>query len=439
MAAIVAKGACNFEAFSPLFLWSRLFETERGIEKIPPARPSNFMIKRANIFSVIRALASNVNQIRVKPSINWFFIKYLCKFTIFDAEGKLILHSHFPPINSEAYRRFIVEHLLNKNAGPSHAQIGVTNACPQNCEYCYSKGKNGKVMDTATIIKLVKDLKEMGVFWVGFTGGEPLLNKNIAQIVESASDGCATKLFTTGCNLDRQLALNLKNAGLYSVSVSLDHWMESEHDKVRRYPGAFKIALKALEIFKNVGGIHVGVSAVLSKEMIRHRQVEEFLSFLEKLEIHEAWLSEAKPAIPESWNNAFVISEEDRAMLCKLQNEYNKKGKMTLNYLGHFECKEHFGCAAGNKMIYVDSHGDVSPCVFLPISFGNIGEKPVQEIYAAMKRCFPTEDRCFVNANYSLLWENYQGHFPLDEEEASRMMEQVRFAPMAKFFRLHYT
>ncbi|HUI29667.1 MAG TPA: radical SAM protein [Candidatus Acidoferrales bacterium] len=397
------------------------------------------MIKRASTFSVIRALASNVNQIRVKPSINWFFIKYLRKFNIINVGGKLIIHSHLPPINSRAYKRFIAEHLLNKNAGPSHAQIGVTNACPQDCEYCYSKNKKGKVMETGTIIRLINDLKEMGVFWIGFTGGEPLLNKDIVRIVESASDRCAVKLFTTGSTLTERLARDLKNAGLSSVSVSLDHWKESEHDKVRRYPGAFKIALNALEVFKSIGDIHVGISAVLSKEMVRRRQVEEFLGFLEKLEIHEAWLSESKPAIPQMWNDNFVINEEERLELCKLQNEYNKRGRMTVNYLGHFECKEHFGCAAANKMIYIDACGNVSPCVFMPVSFGNVNQESVRDIYSDMKRRFPTENRCFVNANYPLLRKNYHDRLPLSEEETLAMMEEARFAPMAKFFQLHYT
>jgi MoaA/NifB/PqqE/SkfB family radical SAM enzyme len=396
------------------------------------------MIRKASSFSVVRALLSDANQIRVKPSINWFFIKYLNKFNIFDVGGKLVLHSHLPPINTIAYKRFISEHLLNRNAGPSHAQIGLTNACPQNCEYCYSKDKKGKAMDTATILKLVNDLKQMGVFWFGFTGGEPLLNKDIVRIVECASSRCTVKLFTTGCTLTEQLARDLKNAGLCSVSVSLDHWSESEHDRVRRYAGAFKAALDALEIFKRVGDIHVGVSAVLSKEMVQHHQVEEFLSFLEKLEIHEAWLSEAKPAIPELWDDAFVINEEQRVELCKLQDRYNKIGKMTVNYLGHFECKQHFGCAAGNKMIYIDSGGNVSPCVFLPVSFGNVKEKSVHDIYAEMKRKYPTENRCFVNVNYHLMRKNYHGHLPLNEEETRMMMEEVRFAPMAKFFQLHY-
>ena len=396
------------------------------------------MNRQVSTFRLARAILSVPQSILVKPAINWFFYQYIRKFRVIDVGGNLILHSHLPPLNSKAYKRFVNEHLLKTDTGPSHAQIGLTNACPQNCEYCYSRDRKGKVMDTSRLIDLIQRLKQMGVFWIGFTGGEPLLNKDIARITEHASNECAVKLFTTGCTLTKQRAVDLKNAGLFSVSVSLDHWNEREHDRVRRYPGAFRTALQALEIFKEIGGIHVGVSAVLSRDMIRQRQVDEFLSFLTKLEIHEAWLSESKPSIPSAWDNASVISEEERTELCALQDRYNRESNITVNYLGHFEGKEHFGCAAGNKMVYVDACGNVSPCVFLPVSFGNVNQQSIQEIYAGMKNRFPTENRCFINENYPSLRKHYQTELPLSVQDTMAMMEGIRFAPMARFFQLHY-
>ena len=58
--------------------------------------------------------------------------------------------------------------------------------------------------------------------------------------------------------------------------------------------------------------------------MIRNGQVEEFLEFLIGLDIHEAWLSEAKPAIDEYRNEEQVISEEERLSVSRLQDQYNK-------------------------------------------------------------------------------------------------------------------
>jgi MoaA/NifB/PqqE/SkfB family radical SAM enzyme len=392
----------------------------------------------ASMVQIGKAILSNPQIFRAKPSVNWFMYRYLRKFKVRRVGEHLVLHSHLPPLNSKAYGRFINEHLLTKMAGPSHAQIAVTNACPQNCEYCYNRDRKGAVLDTPTIKGVIRGLKAMGVFWLGFTGGEPLLKKDLVDIVGSVGEDCATKLFTTGSTLTKELAMSLKSAGLYSVSVSLDHWRQEEHDRVRRYEGAFQTALRAIRIFQDLGGIDVGVSAVLSPEMIRRRQVEKFLGFLQGLGIHEAWISETKPSVPESWDGAGVITEDERLELVRFQDRYNKEGGMTVNYLGHFEGREHFGCCAGHKMLYVDAFGYVSPCVFTPITFGNVRETAISEIYRSMRARFPTENRCFINNNFRLLRKNQARGTPIGAEETRKLMEEVRFGPYARFFQLHY-
>jgi MoaA/NifB/PqqE/SkfB family radical SAM enzyme len=385
-----------------------------------------------------RALARNARVLKAGLPINGFMLRYLRKFQVRKVGGNLIIHSHLPPINSPAYGRFIDEHLLRKTDGPSHAQVGVTNACPQRCTYCYNKGRTGRVMDTATIKGVISGLKELGVFWLGLTGGEPLLNKDLLEIIEGAGEDCAVKLFTTGSTLTPRLASDLKKAGLFSVSVSLDDWREEEHDKVRGAPGAFREALRAIEVFLNTDGLHVGVSAVLSREMIVRDEVEELLSFLKRLQVHEAWLSEAKPSVQGFWKSDLVITEDERTKLVALQDRYNRDGGMTVNYLGHFEGGEHFGCNAGNRMVYVDSFGEVSPCVFVPMTFGNVMERPVGDIYRDMRRHFPSERSCFINRNYPLLQKHGRGRIPLGKAESEELLAEVRFGPLAKFFEIFH-
>ncbi len=396
------------------------------------------MIKRATPFQIARAIVSNTRMIMAKPSIDWFFYRYLRKFTVLDVDGKLILHSHLPPINSRAYSRFLEHHLLSKSIVPSHAQIGVTNICPQGCEYCYNKNRGGGLMNLETIQRVIRELKELGVFWIGLTGGEPLLNKDLAKIIEKIGDECAVKLFTTGITLTRQRALELKNAGLYSVSVSLDHQNEAEHDRIRRYPGAYRIAMDAIDIFKNVGGIHVSVSSVLSRESLKEETIESYLEFLERLGIHEAWLSEAKPSSAEFWRKDFIITPEERQMLVALQDRYNKKGGMTVNYLGHFEDARHFGCTAGHKMIYIDPFGEISPCVFVPMTFGNVNRASIREIYAALAERFPTENECFINKYYPAIQRHYRGNYPLSKEDSTKTMDEITHTSLARFFQLQY-
>ena len=80
---------------------------------------------------LVKAILSNPQIIRVNPSLNIFLIKYMQRFNIVNVGGRLVLHSHLPAINSQAFSRFISEHLLARTEGPTHAQIGVTNVCPQ--------------------------------------------------------------------------------------------------------------------------------------------------------------------------------------------------------------------------------------------------------------------------------------------------------------------
>jgi len=394
--------------------------------------------KSATLPELITSFFVNYCILKVKPSLGLFLLQYIRKFKIMNVGGNLIIHSHLPPLNSKAYTRFVKEHLLGRTPGPSHAQIGLTNACPQNCLYCYNKNRRGTPMDTKTIIQLIQDLKQMGVVWLGFTGGEPLMNKDLVRITESAGYDTALKLFTTGCTLTRELAKDLEKAGLQYVSVSLDHWKEKTHDDSRGGPGAFQTALRAIDLFKEMTDLHVSVSSVLSREMIRNGQVEEFLQFLIDLDVHEAWLSEVKPSIGEYWNTQVLITEEDRKYLYDLQDKYNRENKITVNYLGHFEGKENFGCNAGHKMVYIDAFGEMSPCVFTPMTFGNVQEAPVRVLFSWMKQLFPSEESCFIHKNYPLFQKYMHGESIVTQEDSYTMMREVRFGPLSRFSQLYY-
>jgi MoaA/NifB/PqqE/SkfB family radical SAM enzyme len=396
------------------------------------------MNRKAKKYDILKSLISNPRIINAKPAIIWFLIQYMNKFKVIDVDGNMIIHSHLPPLNSKAYSRFIKEHLIDNSIKPSHAQIGITNLCPQNCAYCYNKDRKGIVLDTLTIKKAIKDLKSMGVLWIGLTGGEPLMNNDIVDIIASIGDDCASKLFTTGIGLTGQLAKEMQQAGLQYVSVSLDHWKEEVHDETRQYKGAFREALNAIQVFKNLGNTHVSVSAVLSKEMIIKNELEEYLEFLKSLDIHEVWLSETKPTVETYFNYDMLISTEERFRIIELQDRYNKDGSMTINYLGHFESEMHFGCTAGHKMIYIDSFGEVSPCVFIPMSFGNIRESSIVDIYDEMSKYFPTEGKCFINNNFNQLRKYHPADSIISKQDSLKLMKDINFGEFSGFFKIHY-
>jgi MoaA/NifB/PqqE/SkfB family radical SAM enzyme len=111
---------------------------------------------------------------------------------------------------------------------------------------------------------------------------------------------------------------------------------------------------------------------------------------------------------------------------------------MTVNYLGHFESREFFGCNAGHKMVFVDACGEVSPCVFTPMTFGSIHRRPLREIFAEMKSRFPSDEACFINKSFPLLRAAGRGRGFLDHAASLRVMDQAEFGPLSGFFRLYY-
>ena len=128
------------------------------------------MTRLKNFYFLIRTLRLQPRMVRVHPALNLFFLRYIGNFKIKNQGGHWTVHSHLPPLNHRAFGRFINEHLLKRVGGPSHAQIGLTNECPQRCAYCYNRDRRGRVMDTETILRVVRELKEMGVCWLGLTG-----------------------------------------------------------------------------------------------------------------------------------------------------------------------------------------------------------------------------------------------------------------------------
>lgn len=382
------------------------------------------------------AVAAHPEVLRAGPRAGLFLARYMGKFRVRRAGRHLILHSHLPPLNHPAYDRFLREHLLGKTPGPAHAQIGLTNACPQRCGYCYNRDRKGKPLSTPEILAAIRDLRALGVFWLGLTGGEPLLNKDIVEITAAASPHMAVKLFTTGLGLTPELAAALRDAGLFSLSISLDDAREDAHDAARGYPGAFRAALAAIETARAAGGLHVGVSSVLSPAMIRAGEAENLLAFLEGLGIDEAWLSETKPSGPAYWRAEAVVTDADRRSLIALQDRWNRRRGLTVNYLGHFESGRYFGCNAGRKMIYVDPFGEVSPCVFTPMTFGNLRTTPLPEIVAGMAGHFKLSSRCFMNTHYPLFRDRAAAGLPLGPADSAALADAAAFSPPAKLLRI---
>jgi len=104
-------------------------------------------------------------------------------------------------------------------------RVSVTQKCDKHCPYCHREGETNPstVMTVEEIIRIVQTAISLGISRVKLTGGEPLLRKEIVEIVRGINgiQGLTDLSMTTNGTYMKGLAKDLKKAGLNRVNVSL--------------------------------------------------------------------------------------------------------------------------------------------------------------------------------------------------------------------------
>lgn len=104
-----------------------------------------------------------------------------------------------------------------------HLRFAVTSACNFKCKYCHSHGKLEKGIPDDEIKEILKAAYENNIQRVHWTGGEPLVKKNILELMHYAKDlGYQEQSITTNGQLLGPLARPLVDAGVSRFNISLD-------------------------------------------------------------------------------------------------------------------------------------------------------------------------------------------------------------------------
>ena len=77
-------------------------------------------------------------------------------------------------------------------------------------------------------------------------------------------------------------------------------------------------------------------------------------------------------------------------MLKSIRKRLNKKRSGPIvTTLAEYESEDFMGCNTGYQTLFIDSSGEVCPCDFTPLSFGNIKDTPLKDIWKQMEEYFP--------------------------------------------------
>jgi len=100
----------------------------------------------------------------------------------------------------------------------------LTYRCPLQCPYCSNPldfAEQGKELSTEQWIKVFREAREMGAAQLGFSGGEPLVRQDLAELIgEARKLGFYTNLITSGIGLTEQKISDFKKAGLDHIQIS---------------------------------------------------------------------------------------------------------------------------------------------------------------------------------------------------------------------------
>jgi len=145
-----------------------------------------------------------------------------------------------------------------------------TRSCNLRCVHCYSQSQSCKYegeMTTEEGMRLIDSLAEFGAPVVLFSGGEPLLRKDLSELIRRAtSSGLRAVISTNGTLISPDKARELKNLDLSYVGVSLDG-TEPVNDKFRGVPGAYARAMDGIRACREAG-LKVGLRFTINRRNV---------------------------------------------------------------------------------------------------------------------------------------------------------------------------
>ena len=272
--------------------------------------------------------------------------------------------------------------------GPIIVSYEITKRCNQRCKMCnnweeFKKYKNEE-LTTKEIENVMKQIKEQDVQIISLTGGEPLIRDDILDVVRMIKSlGMNVHIVSNGTLLNREMAENLVDAGLDSITISIDGATASTHNSLRGFKNAFEKATKGLKIAREVskGRLHVGTNTVFMSETID--EIPDVVDLAYELGAQSVRLMPLHPisTLQDHRKNIFdkisKIDElgdkidqsiEEFIKRCKKYRVHTYSSIYLRSFRNYFEKpkKMHFPCYAGYVGCIIDNIGRLAPCWAMP-------------------------------------------------------------------------
>jgi radical SAM protein with 4Fe4S-binding SPASM domain len=279
-----------------------------------------------------------------------------------------------------------------KFEAPLYLAWEVTLRCNANCIHCYSNSGPGVIhpgeLSTAAALNVIDQLADSGLLILAFSGGEPLLRKDIFKLIEHAVDkDLIVNIATNGAIITDTLANRLKQSGVRSITVSLDGANSETHENFRRHPGLFPKTIRAIEtLVKHDHRVVVSFTPTV----INHAEGPAVVRLSYDLGASAVNMSEYVPAGRGS--RSLSLSPELLRSVVHQWIDMRREYKNRMQIIWH-DCRvallvppeeqdRYSGCGAGKLTARLMVDGTLTPCVFISTPVGKLTKESFQSIWS---------------------------------------------------------
>jgi len=165
-------------------------------------------------------------------------------------------------------------------------RVSITDRCNYKCVYCRTGqvGAQYAELTTEEYLRLIHNFVSLGIEKVRLTGGEPLLRRDLPQMVQELASWRTPSgqpldiAITTNGHLLEDLAAPLKAAGLSRVTVSMDAVQQSTFERITRIPGSYPAVVRGIRAAQEAGFERIKINCVLLRGF-NDDQIESFAHF----------------------------------------------------------------------------------------------------------------------------------------------------------------
>lgn len=259
----------------------------------------------------------------------------------------------------------------------------ITHQCNYHCSYCIFACNGKKIpgeLSTTECFKVIDELVKNGFKYLKVTGGEPFLRGDIIEILDYASKRMIVDVSTNASLITEEIVEKLNGMSLKMIHVSLDGNL-LEHETVRGI-NTYLRTIRGLSYLRRSKN-KVRIGSVIHK--LNENTLEELVDDCENLGADEVIFSimEAVNGRGSDYVKTKSCDELDREIK-SIKN--NGKYKIEVNYNFGDQPNYVCSCPGGDRFIYINHLGQISPCTWLAekdsnfISKGSIKDNDFDEL-----------------------------------------------------------